>query len=75
MMVNCPCGKQHPMNDAAWAMANRLIEATGEEATIHIGDRSWIVPKWYIANHGLKAQDLLHGLVPVAKEVPNGRAD
>lgn len=75
MIVNCPCGKQHTMRDEAWAMATRLIEATGEDAVIHIDGRMWIVPKWYIANHGLRAQDLLNGRVSVAREVPNGGTD
>jgi len=55
----CACGAPLHYEDDA---ARRFIEARaaelGENIVVTVGLRHWLVPRHYIALHGLKAQDL-----------------
>lgn len=55
----CHCGKPLHYNDPKVEKDVRaLIKLLGENVEVHIGDRRWIVPRHYIALHGIKAGEL-----------------
>jgi hypothetical protein len=57
--MNCPCGKPlHYSNPEVQAIVERLIAEHGESLLVTVGERSWMVPRHYIALHGLKAAEL-----------------
>jgi len=52
-------------------MVERLIEGAGGDpmVKVHIGRRTWLVQRHYIALHGITAIDLAAGRVPNATEI------
>ena len=55
----CHCGKPLHYTDADVERAMwRLIALKGERIKVTVGGRSWLVPRHYIALHGLKAWEL-----------------
>ena len=66
----CACGRSlHYGSAAAHLKVLDLIHRLGPTTTVLIGGRRFRVQRHYIALHGLRAQDLLHGRVPGAVEV------
>jgi len=55
----CHCGKPLHYSDAKiQRMVEALIAELGEHVVVAVGSRSWLVPRHYIALHGLRAQDV-----------------
>lgn len=55
----CACGKPlHYTDPAIQRMVERMVTAYGAEATIIAGKRIFLVPKHYIALHGIKTIEL-----------------
>lgn len=50
----CACGKPlHYENKAVQAMVEKLIVKMGEETRVVFGNHTWLVPRHYIALHGI----------------------
>lgn len=65
----CPCGKPlHYPDVRLRCQVERLIEELGPEARVKRGKRAWIVPRHYIALHGVREEAELVRLG--FKEVP-----
>ena len=59
MTEYCACGKPLHYTDPAVELAVRgLIAHKGERIEVTVGERTWLVPRHYIALHGLKAVEL-----------------
>lgn len=55
----CHCGKPLHYNDPlARAGVDKLVADLGECVDVHCAGKTYIVPRHYIALHGLKAIDL-----------------
>jgi hypothetical protein len=55
----CHCGQPlHYADPAARRAVEKLIELQGECVPITAGERTWLVPRHYIALHGIKAEEL-----------------
>jgi hypothetical protein len=55
----CHCGKPlHYSDPIAQAHVEALIQALGPNIRVTAGMRTWLVPRHYIALHGLKAEDV-----------------
>lgn len=59
MIVYCACGKPlHYTDPADQARVERLVAAEGPDIMVRLGNRTWLVPRHYIALHGVKGSDL-----------------
>jgi hypothetical protein len=59
MLMLCACGRPLHYTDAAMqAKVQALVDRLGPDVTVTVEDRSWRVPRHYIALHGLRAADL-----------------
>jgi hypothetical protein len=57
--LNCHCGKPlHYSDPEIQRMVETLIRTQGEYLPVTVGERTWLVPRHYIALHGLKAIEL-----------------
>ena len=57
--IMCACGRPlHYNSPEIRQVVEEIIEEMGEEVKVVVGNRSWMVPRHYIALHGLKAQEL-----------------
>lgn len=68
----CACGKPlHYSNPRLHAMIEQLIGAKGENILVRRveDNRAWMVPRHYIALHGLKSEDLGTDRIPGFEEV------
>lgn len=56
----CHCGKPalHYNNPHVKEMMLRMVETYGPTVNVTVGKRTWIVPRHYIALHGLVAAEL-----------------
>lgn len=55
----CACGRPlHYSDPEIRRMVQEFVNELGEEVKVVVGNRSWMVPRHYIALHGLKAQEL-----------------
>ena len=55
----CHCGKPlHYTSQEHRAVADQLIKEYGEYVTVTVLGRTWLVPRHYIALHGLKAEEI-----------------
>ena len=55
----CACGRPlHYTDQRTRAMVERLIATNGENVRVVVGRRAWLVPRHYVALHGLQASDL-----------------
>lgn len=54
----CPCGEVHELSAAVRAAYEGVTEGLPPDVTVTLGGRSWVVPRIYIAVHGLKADEL-----------------
>ncbi len=68
----CHCGRpMHYPDPSIQCAVERLIGILGEDIIVTIGPRSWLVPRHYVALHGLKGAELEFLGFP---EVRDGRA-
>jgi len=59
--TRCACGQPlHYTDSRTKVLVDRLIATNGENVRVVVGRRAWLVPRHYIALHGLKADDLPH---------------
>jgi hypothetical protein len=57
--MKCPCGLDlHYTSAAAQASVERLVDALGPEITVTTSAGSWLVPRHFIALHGIVAAEL-----------------
>lgn len=55
----CACGKPlHYCDPEIRSMVEKVIASAGENMKVHLDGRTWMVPRHYIALHGLKAKEL-----------------
>lgn len=70
--VLCACGQPlHYRNEHTRAMVEQLIASAGGDlfVTVHVDGRVFRVQRHYIALHGIRADDLLAGVVPGMTEI------
>jgi len=57
--IMCACGRPlHYENDESRQFMERLVAESGEHIKVTREHRSWMVPRHYIALHGLAAEEL-----------------
>jgi hypothetical protein len=55
----CACGKPlHYTNPVAQELVQDLIDRQGEYIRVTVNGRTWLVPRHFIALHGINAWDL-----------------
>ena len=55
----CACGKPlHYQSKIIEKMAQKLVDELGENVTVTYGARSWLVPRHYIALHGIDPEQI-----------------
>jgi hypothetical protein len=55
----CFCGKPlHYTDPAIQASVQKLVDELGESIPVTTGGRTWMVPRHYIALHGLRAKEI-----------------
>jgi len=70
MREMCACGQPlHYSNPHLRAIVEATIEGYGECIKIASNGQAWLVPRHYIALHGLRAVDLGTANVPAFEEV------
>jgi hypothetical protein len=56
--LTCPCGDDHAAS-RSWGLVASLIKEKGEHVPVHVeGVGGWLVPRVYIAFHGLFAREI-----------------
>lgn len=59
MSEQCPCGEPlHYRTPGMQTVVEDLIRAVGPTVPVTVGNRTWEVPRHYIALHGLRADNL-----------------
>jgi hypothetical protein len=57
----CPCGQPlHYTNPLAERFVRDMVARLGPTIPVTVEGRTWLVPRHYIALHGLRAADLPH---------------
>jgi hypothetical protein len=55
----CACGKPlHYTDSVLQDLVQHLIDEHGENIRVAVKDRAWLVPRHFIALHGIKAREL-----------------
>jgi hypothetical protein len=54
----CPCGQVHELSAAVRAAYEGVTAGLPPEVAVVVEGRAWLVPRIYIAVHGLKADEL-----------------
>ena len=55
----CGCGQPlHYSDPQIRSAVERMIVARGPDMPVTVGERTWLVPRHYIALHGLKSWEL-----------------
>jgi hypothetical protein len=55
----CHCGKPlHYLNPKIEALVRAMVQELGPTVPVVVDDHTWLVPRHFIALHGLKAQAL-----------------
>ena len=55
----CACGQRlHYQDPANYAKVAALVRELGSDLPVTVGRRTWMVPRHFIALHGLRAADL-----------------
>jgi hypothetical protein len=58
-MAKCACGKPlHYKDPAQRKKVEALVKELGENIPVNVGSRTWLVPRHFIALHGLKSDEL-----------------
>lgn len=73
----CACGRPlHYSDPHLREMVDAQIKQLGERITVRrLDGRAWLVPRHYIALHGLKADELGTPALPPFKEIYDGMTD
>jgi hypothetical protein len=58
MVEGCPCGTVHEVDEGVWARFLRTAGGLSPDVTVVTPDGRFLVPRRYIAIHGLKAAEL-----------------
>ena len=56
--MKCPCGEVHELSATVRAAYERVTAGLPPEVPVVVEGRGWLVPRIYIAVHGLKADEL-----------------
>lgn len=54
----CPCGGLHLMSPESYAAYERITRGQPSTIEVKVDERSWLVPRLYIACHPLRAPEL-----------------
>lgn len=54
----CPCGQVHELSAATRVAYENITRGLPETMVISVDGRAWLVPRIFIAVHGLKADEL-----------------
>jgi hypothetical protein len=54
----CPCGEIHEPSAATRVAYENITRGLPDTVTVATGGRAWLVPRIYVAAHGLAAADL-----------------
>lgn len=58
-VLRCPCGLPlHYTDPEVFAAVERIIAELGPDIVVTVGARTWLVPRHYLALHGLRAWEL-----------------
>ena len=71
-MEMCHCGKPlHYTDPKALDFVNEMIRLKGPNLVVTVNGRSWIVPRHYLALHGLKGSEVASlGFPEIRREEP-----
>lgn len=59
-VLMCACGKPlHYQANFIQKIMQQLVDERGENITVTYGTRSWLVPRHYIALHGIDEEQIL----------------
>jgi hypothetical protein len=59
MMDRCPCGRAlHYENPKTQAQVQSYIDELGPDIKVETPAGAWLIPRHYIALHGIKAPDI-----------------
>lgn len=68
--TQCACGRPlHYSDPMVRRFVERQIEEHGERVKVSCGGRAWLVPRHFIALHGLKAKELGTPALPGFEEI------
>ena len=55
----CACGKPlHYIDPVVQELVQNLVDKQGEDIRVTANGRTWLVPRHFIALHGIKAREL-----------------
>jgi hypothetical protein len=54
----CPCGAAHEFSADVRVALENITRGLPDTVLISVSGRAWLVPRMYLAAHGLKADDL-----------------
>jgi hypothetical protein len=54
----CPCGAEHPMTGTVRVAYENITRGLPATVLVSVGGRAWMVPRVYIAAHGIPVADL-----------------
>jgi hypothetical protein len=54
----CPCGQVHELSAEIQVAYDNVTRGLPETVLVSVSRRAWLVPRIYIAAHGLKADEL-----------------
>jgi hypothetical protein len=54
----CPCGTAHEVDARSWAGFRLMTEHADPRITVTSPEGSWLVPRLFIACHGIRAAEL-----------------
>ena len=55
----CACGRPlHYADPFLRKLVQEWVDELGESMPVHVGGRAWMIPRHYIALHGLKAAEI-----------------
>lgn len=58
-VVLCPCGRPlHYRSERVRVIVEYLVRAQGTHVRVALGDRAWLIPRHFLALHGLEFRSL-----------------
>jgi hypothetical protein len=57
-IMDCPCGSEHQLSEAAWEAHRDLVARQGRTAVIAASGGAWNVPRLFVACHDPGADEL-----------------
>jgi hypothetical protein len=55
---DCPCGKPHTLSGDAWDSYRRITAGKPPTVMLTVAARSWLVPRIWIAVHGIRGREI-----------------